>query len=106
MPDLQPWGNYAVLVFSVFGFGAMLCRLTMMSWWTHRPTVIGYHLSTAVACLWAGWRALDDRGELGDLMIALSALCWIGMSFPTWRHGPPQHTETRPAPLDELRHDG
>lgn len=100
--DMLSIGNWGTAVLSALAFMVLLCRINELSWRTHRPLVVTYNLTLAIACIWAGWRAWDGRAELGDLCIAIAALCWIGISYPSWRNGPPHHTESDAMPLDPL----
>lgn len=80
-----------------------LDRVREMNWRSHRPSVVGMHLAWA---LWLGWVAfhglLVGDVDLYHLLGLLGAWLWLATSRPSWRHGPPQHTSTAPAPLDGL----
>lgn len=85
-----------------------LDRLRMLRWREHLWPVVGMHLSIA---LWLGAVAFDGLGG-GDLpayhvLGVAGAAFWLGVSRSTWRHGPPEYTQSAPGALqDEAHHHG
>lgn len=93
--------NVAVGLLAAAALYGLLCRLNELTWRTHSWVAICMHLGLAVGCCWA----LGDvyRGEVnpGTLGIIVASLCWLYLSLPTWRYGPPQHLRAEhdaPAP--------
>ena len=82
---------------------AYLDRLRVMNFASHRWSVVGMHLAWA---LWLGRVAFDALlaadADVYQAFALLGALLWLVTSRPTWRHGPPEHTASSPAPLDAL----
>jgi membrane associated rhomboid family serine protease len=77
-----------------------LDRLRMLRWSEHLAAVVGMHLAFA---LWLGALAFDGLGggvvgAYHVLGLAGAAL-WLGVSRTTWRHGPPEYTQSGPVPL-------
>lgn len=88
-----------VLILSLSALIGVLCRLEGLTWRTHRPAVVGMHVAWGVACCVSAYRAAYGDVSVGDLASSIGVLCWLSMSLPTWRNGPPEHA-SKPMPLD------
>lgn len=81
-----------------------LDRLRVLDWRMHRWSVVSLHLAMA---LWLGYvafvalieQALSPLHAPIGMVGCLVAALWIFVSHKTWSAGPPDHTQTHPAPL-------
>lgn len=89
-----------VLSVSVPTVAAYICRLTMLSVWDNRISIVALHASLAMASGWAGYHAFTDSLTAGDIVSLVGAVSWIIVSLPTWVGGVvPPHFNTRPRRL-------
>lgn len=92
--------DLATMVLSAIGLGAMLCRLDQLKFVEHRVEVVVLHLLLAWLCWVSGLHAWQGGTDLQDVLGPLTTLCWVAVSLPTWRHGPPINAASRPVDLD------
>ena len=92
----------AILVLSVAALIGMICRIDGMTWRTHRAPVVAMNVAWGIAAGQSALQALEGVAGVEDAALAVGVLCWLWISWPTWADGPPPHTESRPAPLQEL----
>lgn len=93
--------DLATMILSAAGAGSMLCRLDALRYSTHRVEVIALHMLLAWVCIVSGVHAYEGLTDLQDVLCPLATLCWVAVSLPTWRHGPPRNAASRPIPLDD-----
>jgi len=89
-----------VLLVAPFVLLAYVCRLAMLSFRTNRPVIVLLHISLAVSVAWAAYRAFLGVALFGDVAAVVGAGCWILISYGSWRHGVPEHFQSRPVDLD------
>lgn len=88
-----------ILLVAPLIMAAYICRLAMLSFKHNSPVIILFHMGLAIATGWAGYRAWIGDPQFGDVAAVIAAGCWIVISYPSWKYGPPSHYETRPTPL-------
>ena len=87
---------------ALVALSACICRLDAMTWKTHQPSVIAMHIGLGIGCAWAVYSASIAEITLGDIGIVIGSACWLWLSLPTWKEGPPKWTETGASELDRL----
>lgn len=85
---------------AILALGGLLCRINDLGWATHSKAVVGMHAGLAIACCWAMGDFYYGQITPGALGAVGASLCWLYISLPTWREGPPTHVKrpTSPAP--------
>lgn len=82
-----------VLLLALLALYGLCCRLALVSWKTHQPTVVAFHLLLALACLGAAYNAVEMTADVSHVCAIAATLLWLSISYETWRDGPPPYTE-------------
>ena len=82
---------------------AFLCRLSGgVTWRTVQPRFVGMHLCGLFYCGTVLFLQPDGVELIGEFLGLGFCACWLWVSYPTWKNGPPEHVQTRPAPLEVM----
>jgi hypothetical protein len=90
-----------MFTFSLLTLCLYIPRLTSLSFWKNKLSVVILHIALSNASAWASYKAYTGGVDMGDIAGAVGAFCWIFVSFQTWRKGQIPDHFTKPVPLDE-----
>lgn len=87
--------NLLMLLVATGVVAAYVCRLGLLQWQRHQPSVIVLHVAGTGAAFGAGLHAWQGVADLQDVLSLVLAGAWIVVSITTWRGKVPEHWERR-----------
>lgn len=78
----------AAAVAALFGY---ICRLDLLRFGTHRPSVVLMHIGLAGASAFGLYHACQGTTDLQDVCSVLGAAMWLAVSAQSWPNGVPAH---------------
>jgi hypothetical protein len=83
--------DIVVMVLSLAFSAAFLCRLDGLDIWKDKLMVILFYVSCLGALIASARNAWEGFTDIHDVCIVMACAAYIGMSYKTWRTGPPSY---------------